>query len=274
MKPNARVIEGDCLKVMAEMDAESVDAIVTDPPYPYVNRKYGKWTEETWRSLMDTVVDEAKRILKPHGSMVAVVQPNSEKLGHLRPWMFRWMADMASMEDGWGIVQDVWWWNHTAPPTAHTNRKYGLCRPSLKACVWIGRPDCFRNQDSVLWEPSEGARAMKSDGRAFRTHSPSGHSVDKSAFVKSLNDRGGVTPFNLIPCSATTDPHGAGTPMRLLDWWCRYICPPSGHVMDPFSGHATTGLAAIQNGMSYTGIERCPDYAETSRQRLEGAPNG
>jgi DNA modification methylase len=33
MEPEARVIQGDCREVMATLDAESVDAIVSDPPY-------------------------------------------------------------------------------------------------------------------------------------------------------------------------------------------------------------------------------------------------
>ena len=44
--------------------------------------------------------------------------------------------------------------------------------------------------------------------------------------------------------------------------------PPGGLVLDPFSGNATTGIAATRSGRRYIGIEIDPDYAEQSRRRL------
>jgi hypothetical protein len=52
----------------------------------------------------------------------------------MRPWLFEFMAKWCRE---WNMVQDAWWWNHTTAPTVHCQRKYGLMRPSLKACVWV-----------------------------------------------------------------------------------------------------------------------------------------
>jgi DNA modification methylase len=45
-------------------------------------------------------------------------------------------------------------------------------------------------------------------------------------------------------------------------------CPPAGHVLDPFSGAATTGLAALESGRTYTGIDLNPDYHAIALRRL------
>lgn len=261
----ADIIHGDCIEAMRCMDDASVDAVVTDPPYPYVKRKYGQWTEETWRELMDGVVSECKRILKPTGSAVFVLQPNSSKNGSLRGWMFRFLADMTEQ---WNIVQDAWWWNHAALPTCGSRRHIGLMRPSLKACVWCGPCDCYRNQDAVLWEPSQAMAARKGENRMRRIR-PSGHSVNEGRLVDALKERGGVTPFNVLPCVGTNDPHGAGTPLPLVKWWVKYISPPGGVILDPFAGHATTGVACVELGRSFIGIEKEEEYAKIARQRIQ-----
>jgi DNA modification methylase len=53
--------------------------------------------------------------------------------------------------------------------------------------------------------------------------------------------------------------------MRYL---CRMITPPKGIVFDPFTGSGTTGVAAIQEGFGFTGIERELDYYALAHQRL------
>ncbi len=82
----ATLIHGDCTKRLKELPSKSVDAIITDPIYPEVKREYGRITEAEWHSLMQAVVVECRRILKPKGSAVFIFQPNYEKIGHMRPW--------------------------------------------------------------------------------------------------------------------------------------------------------------------------------------------
>ncbi len=89
--------------------------------------------------------------------------------------------------------------------------------------------------------------------------------------------RGGVSPFNLLPIANTSNRgqessngHGAGTPLKLADWWTRYIVPPGGVVCDPFVGSGTMGVAAVNNGCSFIGIEKMPGqgYFATAEQRI------
>lgn len=267
-----QLMEGNCLKRMGEIESGSVDAIITDPPYPMIKRSYGMLTEAEWWDLMMGVCSHARRILKPIGSAVFILQPNSRKIGSMRGWLWRFMAWAC---DEWNMVQDAWWWNINAIPTVHAT-KMSLMRPSLKACVWLGTSDCYRNQEDVLWEETEGTRLARQAHRIMRTwKNPSGHSRSDSRMMGSVEKKGGVTPMNVLPIpvlspnSSGLHGHGAGTPEPLADWWTRYICPPDGMVCDPFMGSGTMGLAAIKRGRGFIGIERDPTYFALASKRID-----
>ena len=76
-----RLIHGDCRRELTKLPDKSVDLILTDPPYPEIDREYGRMTEDEWHDLMRVVVAEGRRVLKPSGSMVVILQPNFEKVG-------------------------------------------------------------------------------------------------------------------------------------------------------------------------------------------------
>ena len=268
-----RVEHGDCVDLMRGMADASVDAVVCDPPYPEVDRPYGRMTVPAWEAMMHAVVRESRRVLKPRGSAVFVLQPNSERVGSLRPWLFDFIS-WCSRE--WNVVQDVWWWNHASPPTVHCHETIGLMRPSLKACVWVGDADCYRDQSAVLWSESDAQKAMVAEDRL--TYNPSGVHMNKARVAASALRRGGVTPFNVLPFanadssgSGNFEGHGAGTPFALCDWWVRYICPAAGTVLDMFAGGGTVGVATVRRGCFYVGIEREAEYVEIARSRINAA---
>jgi DNA modification methylase len=267
-----RIKLGDCRDVLPTLKDASVDAVITDPPYPYIKRPYGYWTESEWFELMDPVVAECRRVLKPIGSAVFILQPTSEKVGKMRPWLWKFMAKWTEQ---WNMVQDAWWWNFAKAPTVHCNRKYGLMRQSVKACVWLGASNCYRDQDKVLWESSMRNIAQRSAGRILN-YSANGTSMRQARCATTSLERGGVTPINLLPIT-NSDPsgssgahgHGSGTPLKLLKWWIRYISPPEGVVLDPFGGAGTTVIAAEQEGRRSILIESVPEYVEITRKRLQ-----
>lgn len=263
---------GDARHQLAQVQTASVDLVLTDPPYPEVDRTYGRLTVREWKFLMVDVVRETRRVLKPSGSAVFVIQPNSEVVGRMRPWAFEFMAWIAKT---WNLVQDVWWWNHATMPTVHSTRANGLLRGSVKACVWAGSPKCYRNQDAVLWEASQATVASRKTASARLVYNPSGHHKRQDRVVNTSVDRGGVTPFNLLPVantdsthSAGAKGHGAGTPFALANWWVRYASPGSGKVLDPFCGSGTVGEAAVDLGRSFEGFDLDPSYVQVAAARL------
>ncbi len=267
---------GDCLDVMPSIPTASVDAIICDPPYPCISRPYGRMTEADWHTMMRGVVTESRRVLKPSGSAVFILQPNSERVGRMRPWLWEFMA-WTTRE--WNMVQDAWWWNICALPSGGATR-HELLRASLKACVWLGEPDCFRKQDEVLdrLEKAWMKRTWDRNQPDTRRTTPSGNSVNGAKCLQSVEARGGTTPFNVLPMGnghrsnmAGMHGHGAGTPMALADWWVRYISPPGGTVLDPFVGSGTVALAALKRGRTAIGIERDAGYLAIASKRLAEA---
>jgi len=262
---------GDCNEILPTLAENSIDAIITDPPYAEVSRDYGRLTEPEWFALINPVMEESRRVLTPTGSGVYILQPNSEKIGRLRMWLFKFIVKWG---EEWGMVQDVWWWNYVALPVSGAC-SYGLCRPSMKICAWFGAADCFRNQKKVLLRESKRNMGQRVNARSGIVKNPSGLDIDKKKIATATLKNGGVTPFNLLPFSngGGTDKsgaygHGAGTPLALADWWTRYISPPGGTILDPFLGAGTMGLAALAHGRRFIGIERDANYFEISKKRI------
>ena len=267
---------GDCLEWMRTLPDKSVDAIVSDPPYPEISRDYGRLSEPEWHVLMRGVVEQSRRVLKPSGSAVFILQPNSERVGRMRPWLWEFLAWTARE---WNQVQDAWWWNTAALPLG--GGEIGLMRPSLKACVWLGEPDCYRNQDAVLWGESEANAAARTERRFGVESYPSGRQVNRAAMHDAAVRRGGVTPFNVLPLPNTnsTDSggahgHGAATPYPLCAWWVRYLSKPGETILDPFTGSGTTGAAALRLGRHFMGAEKDETHYATACERLAAEEGG
>jgi DNA modification methylase len=257
---------GDCLDIIPKIPDASIDAVITDPPYPEIDRDYGRMTEKDWHEMMRSVVAECRRILKPKGSAVFILQPNSERVGRMRPWLWEFMAWTARE---WNMVQDAWWFNTKAMPTVHCQRNIGLMRPSIKAFVWLGAPDCMRYQDDVMIEPAESTKKNWSRNDYRVKISPSSHSVRHSSSIGTCIARGGATPMNLLSGpSGGVWGHGAETPAWICEWWVRYLCPIGGIVCDPFMGIGTVGVASMRNGRSFVGIEKFRKHHDRASQIL------
>ena len=146
-------------------------------------------------------------------------------------------------------------------------------------CVWLGSDVCYRDQESVLWEETFENAKLRSQARA-RNKNSLRYTTSKAHFrdirvSKAAEERGGVTPYNILPISASNSVtsagaygHGAGTPLRVADWWTRYICPSGGTILDMFAGSGTMGIAAMQNKCKFIGIEKMAKYAELAHRRI------
>jgi site-specific DNA-methyltransferase (adenine-specific) len=59
-----------------------------------------------------------------------------------------------------------------------------------------------------------------------------------------------------------------GTPVSLMDDLVKCV-PPGGAILDPFMGSGSTGVAALQPGYRFTGIEKSAQYFDIARRRIE-----
>ena len=261
---------GDCRAVLPTLPSASVDVAFADPPYPEINRGYGRLSEPQWHDLMRVVVRECRRVLKPTGSLIVVLQPNYEAVGRMRLWPWEFVL-WAAKE--WNLVQDVYWHAPDALASAGTDRKTGLLKVAVKWCVWLGASSGFRNQDAVLKVPSDPVttRTRPDDLGS----GPSGRSRRCGRFHRTAIERGGTVPPNclVIPKgggSPGSEDHPAVTPLAVCEWWMRYLLPPGGVALDCFAGSGSSLIAALDNGASRViGIEREAKYIGIARRRVE-----
>jgi site-specific DNA-methyltransferase (adenine-specific)/modification methylase len=73
-----------------------------------------------------------------------------------------------------------------------------------------------------------------------------------------------------LPVGRTTNGHPSEKPLALMKWCIKQAGNPQ-TILDPFMGSGTTGVAAIQLGRKFIGIEREPKYFDIAVNRIEQA---
>lgn len=63
--------------------------------------------------------------------------------------------------------------------------------------------------------------------------------------------------------------HPTVKPNALMRYLCRLVTQPNGLVLDPFCGSGSTGVAAIQEGFKFVGVEKGEDSAAITRERIK-----
>jgi site-specific DNA-methyltransferase (adenine-specific) len=63
--------------------------------------------------------------------------------------------------------------------------------------------------------------------------------------------------------------HPTVKPIELMKYLIRLVTPPGGHVLDPFNGSGSTGCAAVELDMDYTGLELDPAYVAIAQRRIQ-----
>jgi site-specific DNA-methyltransferase (adenine-specific) len=63
--------------------------------------------------------------------------------------------------------------------------------------------------------------------------------------------------------------HPTVKPKKLMSYFIKMITPPNGTVLDPFMGSGSTGIAAIETGFKFIGIEKEPEYFEIAKGRIQ-----
>ena len=54
-----------------------------------------------------------------------------------------------------------------------------------------------------------------------------------------------------------------------MKWLVKFITPPGGTVLDPFTGSGSTGCAAVKEGFDFVGCELEEEYVNIARKRIE-----
>jgi DNA modification methylase len=246
-----QLLAGDCREVLDRLPAESVDCVVTSPPY-YWQRDYGvdgqigmepsidayvenlretfdglrkvvKKSGTVWLNLGDTYYSAKGR---PHGEddkhrsrrMSVLRAVDGPGLGLPRKSLIGipWRTALALQQDGWTLRAEVVWHRSTSIP-----------EPTAK-----DRP----------WRKHEKLFLFTRDVRYF---------FDRSG----LDGEEDVWTIEPERNSIARGTHYAPYPRALVERCIRAGCPEGGVVLDPFVGGGTTMSVALEMGRSAVGIE-------------------
>lgn len=276
-----KIFIGDSLASLKALPKNSIDCIVTSPPY-YGQRDYGmdgqigneSKLEEYIENLVN-IFNECKRVLKDSGSLWLNLGDKYNK-GNLMG--MPWRVALALQDEGWILRNDIIWHKPNAMPHSAKNRlttdhEY-IFFFTKKAKDYYYDQDAIREEHKTFSEDSKmkgGRNHFGKNGGTPEKGKNSGNSNlhdgrwDQAFHPNGRNKR---TVWN-VPLSKFRGAHFAVFPERLIEPCILAGCPKDGIVLDPFFGAGTTGFVAIQQGRKYVGLELNPEYAEIAENRLK-----
>ena len=281
---------GESLTIMSEMPDESVNLIITSPPFPLTFQKkkpYETVSMDRYVGWFLAYAEHCKRLLMEDGSFVIDIGGVWNKGTPTRS-LYQYHLLIALCEQlGFSFAQDFYWYNPGAlpAPAEWVNVRRIRVKCAVNLVWWLSKtPWPKANNKGVLKEYSPDM--IRLIERGYRTKSrPSGHNITG----KFQKNHGGAIPPNLLElgnndsngtylkqCEAAGLPvHPARFPRRLPEFFIRLCTEPGDTVLDPFAGSNMTGEAAQRLCRRWVAIELSKDYLEGSKFRFQpGSPVG
>lgn len=293
-----RIIGGDSLKILQTMPAESVDCVVTSPPYwrlrdYQVKGQIGQESSiEDYLERLVNIFIEIYRILKPAGTIWVVLgdtyanknkdKSPSQKANlskpktalHIRAKSLclipeRFAASM--IESGWILRNQIIWHKPNQMPQSAKDR-FTVDFEKLFFFVKESRYH-FDRQFEPLRDPSRLQRRFLNPDNLHKRHESYWTTHDLKAaeirrrkvISKGRNKRCVWT----IGTTRFAGNHFAVYPPSLIETPIKAGCPKGGIVLDPFIGSGTTAVVARNLGRNYIGIELNKKYVKLSERRLQ-----
>lgn len=236
-----KIIRGESLAAMREMESASVDAIITDPPYSSGGFTRGDRMSGTSNKYVNTDTE----IDRPD-----FAGDNRDQRGFLM-WCALWMSEALRIaKPGSPIVVFTDW------------RQLAVTTDAIQVGGWVWR-------GIVPWDKTEGVRPRIG---GFRSQCE--YAVWGSAGALEPRKDVGALP-GVIRCSVkqADKHHITGKPTEVMRDLVR-VAPPQGVVLDPFAGSGTTIVAALHEGRRGIGIELTEAYAKIAEDRCRAAVTG
>lgn len=236
------LLQGDCLELMQDIPDCSVDMVLTDPPYSSGGLFAGDRKASTRTKYTDCDHNGAARFQNFSGDNM-----DQRSFTEFMRMVLAKCRQKAKPESICAVFVD--WRNIAAMIDA------------LQAAGWIYRgiavwnkgcarniPGRFRNDcEYVVWG-TNGPKTVKWD--------------------PGFSALPGCYCVPIVPTKQKN--HQTEKPILLLENLLA-ICESGGVVLDPFMGSGSTGVACVNTGRSFIGMELDKGYFETAQKRIEGA---
>jgi site-specific DNA-methyltransferase (cytosine-N4-specific) len=296
--PSFTLYLGDTLEVLREMPDASVNCIVTSPPY-YALRNYngadGQYglepTVGAYVETMRNVFRECRRVLAADGTLwlnlgdsysgstagsggtgVQSRKQVANRGSHFGSALkvndlpaknmlgVPWRVAFALQDDGWILRNEIIWHKPNGMPNSVSDR---FCAKHEHVFLFAGSSRYDFNLDAVRERPTTQRPAAR---RRPIAHT-NGNNNRQGGTGTHPN---GKNPGDVwsIATKAYRGEHFATFPPELPERCIKAGCVPGGVVLDPFSGTATTGEAALKLGRRYIGIDINAMYHDLAIKRV------
>ncbi len=277
-----RAYLGDSLSIMRQLPDDSVDLVMTSPPFGLAFKKeYGNPDSDDYVEWFLPHAQEMKRLIKKNGSIVIDIG-GAWKKGNPTRSVYQFKLLLALCEEvGLHLAQDFYWFRPAtlpAPAEWVAVRRIRV-KDSVNTIWWLSKTEWPKaNNRNVLQPYSKDMIRLLQKGYKSKVR-PSGHFVTP----KFMNDRGGAIPPNLLQVGnnesnsyylkacekADLKPHPARFPREIPQFFIRLTTEETDLVLDPFAGSNVTGEAAEFANRRWIAIEIRKDYLEGSRFRFD-----
>lgn len=272
---------GDSLEYIRQMPDDTVDLIMTSPPFALERKKeYGNVSSDEYVAWFLEFAREFHRVLKDTGSLVIDIggawikgQP-TRSLYH-----FELLIELCKTT-GFHLAQEFYWYNPSKLPSPAewvTVRRIRV-KDAINTVWWLSKtPNPKSNNRNVLKQYSESMKKLLENGYKPKLR-PSGHDISDN-FSK---DNQGAIPSNLIVLANTDSnstylrscrehgikPHPARFPHGLPEFFIRFLTDPDDLAIDPFAGSNVTGEVAESLDRNWLAFELSEEYLQASRFRF------
>ena len=249
-----KIYNEDCLEGMKKLESDSVDLVVTSPPY-FNAREYSQWeTYEDYLLDMKNIFIEVFRITKENRMVAVNISPVIEPRKSRAHSSIRRQIpfDLYSiMKDiGFYMLEDIIW---SKPNYTVKNRNGGF----------------FRHRKPLAYKPNLTHEYI------LVFQKPSKHLIDKTLKDNKekveeslvLGDYEKTSVWDIKPKKDKN--HSAVFPLEIPDKIIQYYSFVDDTILDPFMGSGTTAIAAINTGRNFIGFELDEDYHKASLDRIE-----
>ena len=300
------IYQGDCLEVLKTFPDESINCVVTSPPYIGL-RDYGhngqlglEKSPELYVEKLVTIFSEIKRILKNDGSLwlnlgdcyagaggMGSFVDNKAKKGmqtikqYVRNKPIKglkpkdligipWRVAFALQQSGWYLRSDIIWHKPNPMPESVKDRP-------TKAHEYIflltKNARYYYDADSIK-EKSIDPESY-SGRRKRNIHKIAIYDTKHAQAIQTGKGKIGVKyemrnkrSVWTVNTFSFSDAHFATFPPKLIMPCIKAGCPENGIVLDPFFGSGTTGEVALRLNRKFIGIELNPEYIKIANKRL------
>lgn len=275
------MVNADSSEALAALPKESVDLVVTSPPYAlHFKKEYGNAEKSDYVNWFRPFATQILRVLKKDGSFVLNIGGSynpgipTRSLYHFR------LLLMLCDDLGFHLAQECFWFNPAKlpSPAEWVNVRRIRIKDSVEYVWWMSKtPHPKADNKQVLEEYSPDMRRLLQRGYRAKDR-PSGHKIT----AKFSFDHGGSIPSNVLERGNNESnslyirlceehgmkPHPARFPAALPEFYIKFLTKPGDLVIDPFAGSNTTGAVAEALQRRWLAFETEPKYIENSKLRF------